>query len=135
MDKHATALYAKYGMALRYLVVGGITTGINISLFFGLTQGHLSWFWANLIAWVLSVWFAFVANKHVVFGATTTRAAAVIKEALNFFALRGASLLADTTILWVGLTWLHGAPLVVKLIDQEIVIGLNYLFSKRLFAA
>jgi putative flippase GtrA len=48
--------------------------------------------------------------------------------------LRGASLLADTAILFIGLTLMHGSPLIVKLIDQVVVIVLNYGFSKLIFA-
>lgn len=29
MEKPITTLYSKYGTALRYLIVGGLTTGIN----------------------------------------------------------------------------------------------------------
>ncbi|MFD1486289.1 GtrA family protein [Lacticaseibacillus baoqingensis] len=133
MDKYAS-LYTKYGLAVRYLVVGGLTTGINIGLFFGLTYLQVPWFWANLCAWVLSVLFAFIANKVVVFASADTTLTTVVKEAVSFFALRAASLLADTAILFVGLTLLHGAPLLVKLIDQVVVIGLNYVFSKQIFA-
>ncbi|WP_225422874.1 hypothetical protein [Lactiplantibacillus garii] len=38
MEKPITTLYSKYGTALRYLIVGGFTTGINVVLFFGLTH-------------------------------------------------------------------------------------------------
>ena len=33
-----------------------------------------------------------------------------------------------------GLTLMHGSPLIVKLIDQVVVIVLNYGFSKLIFA-
>ncbi len=34
MDNRVTTIYDRYGEALRYLVVGGLTTAINIVLFF-----------------------------------------------------------------------------------------------------
>ncbi len=58
----------------------------------------------------------------------------VFKEGMSFFALRGASLLADTAILFVGLTLMHGSPIIVKIVDQVVVIGLNYVFSKHIFS-
>ncbi|WP_262315822.1 GtrA family protein [Lacticaseibacillus parakribbianus] len=134
MDKHATLSRFQFGAILRYLVVGGLTTGINVVLFFTLTHLGVAWFWANLAAWWLSVAFAFVANKTVVFNSATTAPLAVLQEALGFFGLRGASLAVDTAILFVGLSLLHAAPLVVKLVDQVVVIVLNYAFSKRLFS-
>ncbi|WP_225048424.1 GtrA family protein [Lacticaseibacillus kribbianus] len=133
MDKHVTLSPARFGAVLRYLVVGGLTTGLNVALFFTLTHLGVAWFWANLAAWWLSVAFAFVANKTVVFNSATTEPAAVLREALGFFALRGASLGVDTAILFVGLTLLRAAPMPVKLVDQVVVIVLNYAFSKRLF--
>lgn len=83
---------------------------------------------------MLSVLFAFIANKKLVFGAADMTPRTVVKEVVSFFTLRGASLLADTAILFVGLTLLHGSPIIVKVIDQVVVIGLNYVFSKHIFS-
>ncbi|WP_275039905.1 hypothetical protein [Oenococcus oeni] len=44
MEKPITTLYSKYGTALRYLIVGGLTTGINVVLFFGQTHLAMPWF-------------------------------------------------------------------------------------------
>ncbi|MFT9154236.1 MAG: GtrA family protein, partial [Lacticaseibacillus paracasei] len=125
MEKTITTLYSKYGTAFLYLVVGGLTTLINIVLFFGLTHLSMPWFWANIVAWFLSVLFAFITNKKVVFGSADMALRTLLKESISFFTLRGASLLADTAILFVGLTLLNGSPIIVKIIDQVVVIALN----------
>lgn len=127
-------LYRQYGKALRYLVIGGLTTLINVFLFFELTHLQVAWFWANLIAWVVSVAFAFVANKEFVFASHSRALRVVLREGVSFFVLRLASLAADTLILFVGLTLLHGNPLAVKFIDQIIVVVLNYFFSQQIFS-
>jgi len=134
LDKPIKTFYAKYGEALRYLIVGGLTTLINLVIFFCLTHLSIPWFWANIAAWFLSVLFAFIANKKLVFSSSNTSASVVLKQSVSFFALRGASLLVDTAILFVGLNLLHGSPLIVKIIDQVVVIALNYVFSKHIFA-
>lgn len=134
MLKTINDLFRKYATAISYLIVGGLTTGINVVLFFALTHIGMAWFAANCIAWFGSVLFAFIANKILVFKSNDMSLRTVAREAVSFFGLRGASLLADTAILFVGLTLLHGSPIVVKLIDQVIVIGLNYIFSKSIFA-
>lgn len=131
MNKTVQTINDRYGQLLRYLVVGGFTTGINVVVFAGLTQMTVPWFWANICAWIASVLFAFAANKLVVFNAK--QSANWLREAIAFFGLRGASLLADTAILFVGITLMHAAPLVVKTLDQIIVIALNYVFSKQIF--
>lgn len=92
------------------------------------------WFWANIVAWFLSVLFAFITNKKVAFGSADMALRTLLKESISFFTLRGASLLADTAILFVGLTLLNGSPIIVKIIDQVVVIALNYVFSKHIFA-
>ncbi|KRM86920.1 hypothetical protein FD19_GL001501 [Lacticaseibacillus thailandensis DSM 22698 = JCM 13996] len=86
------------------------------------------------MAWFLSVLFAFITNKKVVFGSADMALHTLLKESISFFTLRGASLLADTAILFVGLTLLKGSPIIVKIIDQIVVIALNYVFSKHIFA-
>lgn len=127
------SLRAKYGEIVRYLVIGGLTTGLNMLVFFGLLAVNVSWFWANLAGWVVSVTFAFITNKLFVFGSKSLAGRVLMREAIAFYALRLFSLLADNAILFVGLTLLNGSPLLVKLIDQVVVIGLNYIFSKRIF--
>lgn len=126
-------IYARYGEMLRYLIVGGLTTVINVVLFYLLIQAQLPWFWANIAAWLVSVMFAFVANKWLVFGAPANSRQAILREAVLFFGLRGASLLADTAILFVGINLLAGPVLLVKIVDQVVVIALNYVFSKLIF--
>ncbi|KRM55108.1 GtrA family protein [Lacticaseibacillus sharpeae] len=126
-------LYARYGEILRYLIVGGLTTVINVALFYLLFQIHLSWFWANLAAWLASVMFAFVANKWLVFGQNDGGRGTLLREGVLFFGLRGASLLADTAILFVGINLLAAPVLGVKIVDQVVVIALNYVFSKLIF--
>lgn len=131
---YALRLYSKYGMALRYLVMGGLTTLINLVVYFVLTMWFgWSWFAANLVAWFLSVAFAYVTNKVAVFGSQFNSLGRALWEAVLFLGLRGASLLADTAILYVGLNLLHGGPVLVKIVDQVIVIVLNYVFSKVIF--
>lgn len=89
MDKTIKILYTKYGEAFRYLVVGGLTTLINIVIFFSLTHITIPWFWANMIAWFLSVLFAFVANKKVVFGSTDMTPSVVFKEGYELLRASG----------------------------------------------
>lgn len=131
MNKTIQGLNTRYGELLRYLIAGGLTTGINIIVFARLTQLATNWFWANILAWIISVLFAFIANKLVVFNSSKSQG--WLLEGVSFFGLRGASLVIDTAILFVGITLLHLPSLMVKTGDQIIVIVLNYLFSRQIF--
>lgn len=110
MAKTIKTLYTKYGEAIRYLLVGGLTTLINIVILFGLTHIAVPWFLANVIAWFSSMLFAFVTNKKLGAGVVETAPKIIFKEGLSFLALRGASLLVNTGILFTtGLTLPHGS--------------------------
>ncbi|MFC6254168.1 GtrA family protein [Secundilactobacillus hailunensis] len=110
MAKTLKKLSAKYGEVLRYLSVGGLTTLINVIILFSLTQIDIPWFLANVIAWFSSMLFAFVTNKRFSAGTTETAPKIIFKEGLSFLALRGASLLVNTGVLFTtGLTLPHGS--------------------------
>ncbi|MEE1524678.1 MAG: GtrA family protein, partial [Lacticaseibacillus paracasei] len=54
-------------------------------------------------------------------------------ELISFLVLRGVSLLLDNLIMIIGVDWLHGNEILVKILDQVIIVIANYLFSKLIF--
>ncbi|KRL78994.1 GtrA family protein [Secundilactobacillus paracollinoides] len=122
-------LFHKYESVISYLFFGGLTTLINIGVFVWLSP-HIYYQVANVIAWFLSVLFAFITNKLWVFHSKTMVLRTFIWEMASFFFFRIASLGVDALILWVGISLLNGNTIVVKLIDQIVVVILNYFFSK-----
>ena len=50
-----------------------------------------------------------------------------------FFTYRVISLIPDTLIMLVGLSWLHLNALLVKIIDQILVGVFNYLTTRSVF--
>lgn len=114
MDKTVKIACIKRSESFRYLVVGGGTTLINIVFLFGLTHIAVPWALANMLAWFASVLFAFITNKIVFADAAMAAPKVVVKEGLRFFALRGASLLVNTAILFTtGMTLMHGSHVAV----------------------
>lgn len=122
-------LYHKYESVISYLFFGGLTTLINIAVFVWLSP-HINYQIANVIAWFLSVLFAFITNKLWVFKSKSMALGTFLWEMGSFFFFRIASLGVDALILWIGISLLNGNNLVVKLIDQIVVVILNYFFSK-----
>lgn len=133
MDK-IRALFKKYEAFISYVFFGGLTTLINLVVFWVThEQMGINWAVANIIAWFLSVLFAFFTNKTWVFHSRYTTVWAFLKEIFLFFGARGASLVIDQSIMWIGIDLLHVGAMLTKLVDQIVVILINYVFSKWIF--
>lgn len=127
------ALFRKYETLIRYLFIGGLTTLVNIVVFFILNAMHMPILWANTVAWLVSVIFAFFTNKSVVFQSQYTNRRRFIQELVAFFVLRALSLILDNGIMYLGITVMGLSVLLVKLVSQVVVIVANYVFSKLIF--
>lgn len=125
------ALFKKYQNIIAYLFFGGLTTLINMIVFY-IFDTQLGWNYqlANFIAWLLSVLFAFFTNKVWVFGSSYTTIKAFFKELWSFFFFRGLSYFMDAGIMFIGISLLHANSNLTKLIDQFVIVLLNYIFSK-----
>lgn len=125
------ALFKKYQNIIAYLFFGGLTTLINMVVFY-IFDTQLGWNYqlANFIAWLLSVLFAFFTNKVWVFGSSYTTIKAFFKELWSFFFFRGLSYFMDAGIMFIGISLLHANSNLTKLIDQVVIVLLNYIFSK-----
>ncbi|WP_461812087.1 GtrA family protein [Faecalimonas sp.] len=112
---------------IRYCLIGGCTTGINYFVYIGvLFFFQKKYLFANTIAWVFAVLFAFYANKHFVFQKTKKSE----KEALSFFSMRLITLLIENVLLYVCIQQLQLHSLVSKLIVSVITILANYILCK-----
>lgn len=124
-------LWDKYKDTIPYLFFGVLTTLVNIVTYDVLWQ-FLGWNYqiANVLAYLISVLFAYVTNKLWVFKSHTTSRKAFWKEMGSFFLYRGGSWVVDQSTMTIGVSLLHGNGLIVKIIANVIVIVLNYVFSK-----
>ena len=133
-------LFLKYKTLISYAFFGALTTAVNI-----VTYGVCTWFgmgtgWANALAWVLSVLFAYVTNRRWVFESANTGGKALMREFCSFVACRLGTGLMDQVIMMVGVDVL--GPMFVpepyaylwsmglKIASNVLVIILNYIFSK-----
>ncbi|UQS84354.1 GtrA family protein [Bombilactobacillus thymidiniphilus] len=126
------AIIKQYWEVISYLIFGGLTTVINLGVFtFLYTWGHYCGVQvANLIAWVLSVLFAYITNKLYVFDSRQSSKQDALRELGSFFFFRVASYLLDVAILAIGISWLHMNSFLVKVLDNVLVVVVNYIFSK-----
>lgn len=130
-------LWKKYKQVVAYLFWGVVTTVVNIGVFQWLSSGvKMNYQVANVIAWFLSVLVAYLTNKVWVFGSHYTTVKAFGIEFLKFYFYRALTLLIDVVFMFVGVTLLKfNSPiqqLVVKTLDNVVVIIANFIFSKFL---
>lgn len=131
MIRNIRSLYQKHGDILRYLIIGGITTAINIVSFWILsTLLALHYNVANVLAQVLAISFAFFGNKWFVFKSQTEGAKALLMEAARFALSRLVTMLFSVLFMRVAVgTFLIGAN-VANLFNQGLMIILNYALSR-----
>lgn len=118
---------------IRYLIIGVLTTVINYIAFVIFANVikidmHIS----NIIAWLISVIFAYFTNKLFVFESKSFKPLVLLKEVVTFGAARVFSLLLEEIILYVFVDLLNMNKLIIKLIANIIVIIINYILSKFL---
>lgn len=116
---------------MMYLVMGGITTLINIVSFWFFAS-FLNWDYriANTIAWILSVLFAYLSNKKYVFESYTPTWKDKLCEATSFFGFRFLTYLVDMLMMVVFISMLNVNETWSKIWVNVIVLVLNYVFSK-----
>ena len=121
---------------LSYLVFGVLTTVINV-VSFGLLRPVISInpYWdvliANAIAWVLSVAFAFITNKLLVFRSKSFETRIFWRELASFVGARLLSLGVDELGMVLLVNVLLWNDWVAKIIMNVIVVIINYVLSKR----
>lgn len=127
----------KYKHLVAYLFWGVVTTVVNIGAYQIMSPiWHWNYELSTVIAWFLSVLVAYFTNKVWVFGSPYTTVKAFLIELVQFFFYRGLTLLMDMAFMWVGISLLGlKSPLqqlVLKTLDNVVVIVANYIFSKWL---
>lgn len=123
--------YSRYKGIIKYVVFGALTTVLNVISY------HLLYNVINLpntpsviVAWALSVAFAFVTNKLFVFESKSWQIKIAAKEAFDFFVCRLATGALEVALMFLLVDILKLDGTLMKLITNVIVIILNYFASK-----
>lgn len=112
----------------RYLIVGGITTLINLIIYQVFLWFNVSYMIATTFAFVGSVIFAFFANKFYVFDVVTSNSTWF--ELTMFIGSRMSTFLVETVGLFVLISGFGLKEMISKIMMNVIVILLNYIISK-----
>ena len=96
-------LFNKYKEVISYLFFGVMTTLVNFVSFWAFNKilGESLYLISNVIAWVISVVFAYVTNKLWVFESKSWKFRVLLKEVPEFFAARVFSLCVEECGLWL----------------------------------
>lgn len=132
MNKLLT-IYKEKKEIINYLIVGVLTTIVGLVGYYALTltildpNNSIQLQIANIISWILAVAFAYITNRKYVFESKNTN---IKKELTSFVSSRITTLIIDMAIMFIFVTIFHLNDKIIKLIDQVVVIILNYLLSK-----
>ena len=122
---------------ISYLIFGVLTTIINIVVFW-FAERELAFIMSedaaslvgNVIAWVISVAFAFVTNKLFVCESKRMAFKVVMAELTGFVIARLLSLAFDEGFMFVAIVLLGMNSLLAKIISNVFVVIINYVLSK-----
>ena len=81
-----------------YILFGVLTTFVNITTFL-LFETLLNYKVANIIAFIISIFFAYITNKLYVFESRKTASKYVMLELINFFISRIVTFLIDILLM------------------------------------
>ena len=130
--------YFYHNSVIRYAFFGGLTTLVNMVMYFLLTHftplGNTEELQAvaNTISVFISIVFAFVTNSKYVFESEARGFKAHMNEFVKFTGARLSTMFIDVGGVYLFVKVWGFNDMVVKLILQFVVIVLNYFFSKFL---
>ncbi len=137
MKSKLLKLYKEHREIANYLIVGGLTTLISLAVKYALlftildAKNDVQLQIAVIISWIISVAFAYWANRKFVFESKSKN---YLKEIGLFVSSRISTLLLDMLIMWffVSLLGMNSNIWVIvwTIVSQVIVIIANYFLSK-----
>lgn len=128
-------LYNKYKEIINYLIFGALTTLINLLTYYILIitifnpNNKIELQITNIIAWIISVTFAYITNKLFVFNSKEQN---IKKEVIKFYSSRISTLLVEIILMYIFVSTLKYNDKIIKIITNIIIIILNYIISKLL---
>ncbi len=114
-----------------YLFFGVVTTLINIGTYY--LASHVMIFSvlvSTIIAWVLSVIFAYITNKIYVFKSKKNKINELVKELFAFISSRVLTGALDVIFMFIFVTVFSMNDMAIKVVSNVLVVIMNYVLSK-----
>lgn len=129
--KKIKELLEKYREVISYIFWGAMTTLVNYVVYFVCTKAlGIDYLISNVVAWFLSVLFAFWVNKVYVFRSYGKDVKTMAREFGTFVSARVLSGVLETGMLALFVETLHFNSDVVKIAASILVVIINYVLSK-----
>lgn len=123
-------IYSKYKDVIPYAFFGVCTTIINIISYAIAASIGLNTVASTVIAWIISVLFAYLTNRKWVFKSQAYKKIDILKEIFSFFACRLLTGIIDVAIMFVFVDKFNLPGVPIKIAANIVVIVLNYIASK-----
>lgn len=124
-------IYRQYKEQLNYILFGGLTTVVNIAIYFVCFQVlDVSNVNSNVLAWIASVTFAYVTNRLWVFQSKAKSSKEIICEITAFVACRLFTGMLDIVIMYISVDLLSVNAFLMKIATNIMVIIFNYVASR-----
>ena len=135
--KKIIQLYKKYEEVINYLIIGGLTTLVNLIVKYALlftilsAENPVQLQTAVIVSWIVACLFAYITNRKVVFKSKSEK---IIKEFVSFVTARLITLGMEMLIMYIFVTALRLNSnlwvVVWSIVAQVVVVVANYVFSK-----
>lgn len=137
--KSLASWYRSHQEGMRYLVFGALSTIVNIVSYTicsaiilrGIQDESLKVNISEIIAFIVSVIFAYITNKLYVFNSKTKGFKDLAREITSFFGCRVFTEIISILMMNAAV-WLSINDILMKVISNIVVIILNFVFSKIL---
>ena len=135
--KKIIEIYKKYEEIINYLVIGGLTTLVNLIVKYALlftvlkAENPVQLQIAVIVSWIIACLFAYITNRKIVFKSKSEK---IIKEFVSFVTARLITLGMEMLIMYIFVTVLRLNSnlwvVVWSIVAQVVVVVANYVFSK-----
>lgn len=123
VSKKIVNLYLRYKEYIIYIFFGVLTTLVNWISYAVLTKKiNVNIIWANSLAWLIAVIFAYITNKIYVFESKSWKVKTVCKEIILFFGARCLS----------GILEIFSFPILIKCGLNQSILGIEGFLAKIL---
>lgn len=124
-------LLKKYKDVISYLIFGGLTTVINVVIYYLLYNSlGMPNLLSTFCAWLVSVVFAFITNKLFVFESRSWKLRTALYEMAAFFGCRILTGILDMVIMYLAVDVMEWNGTLWKILSNVLVVILNYIASK-----
>lgn len=124
------SIFEKYKALILYGIFGVTTTIINVVSYALMLLSGINVQVAVVVSWLLAVIVAYLTNRVWVFNSGAITKIELLREFISFMLARLATLIVEMLIIWFGVQLLDQDPIIWKIIDNIVVIILNYVISK-----